>query len=125
MGHVDDYIYNKWDVDTGLPYYDKASEESKFVKVFSVGDFSGTNGTDEKFVLYSDGTLAAKSVKLSGSIEWTEDTSPSRNVYASKALEKPANGSWEFEDHQPAGKDPEWHKTWGKDDTHYCHTDNV
>lgn len=122
MGRVDDYIFNKWDTN-GLPSYVANSEEPKFVKVFSVGDFAGSNGTSENLVIYSDGTLVAEKIKLPGSVEWTEASSPSKNIYASSALEKPEDGTKysSFDD----SSDTEWHKVWNsKKDTHYCHTDD-
>jgi hypothetical protein len=43
--------------------------------------------------LYSNGTLVANNIKLTGGIEWTEASSPSKNVYATSALQKPENGT--------------------------------
>jgi hypothetical protein len=126
MGRVDDYIYNAWN-SAGLPYYDSTSKEPKFVKVFSIGDYSGADGTSENLVMYSDGTFVAEKIKLPGSIEWAEASSPSKNIYASTSLTKPANGTKysSFGDSQPETGDKVWHKIWAQDeDTHYCHTDD-
>jgi hypothetical protein len=122
MGRVDDYIYNYWDND-GMPQYDDNKVDPKFVKVFSVGDYAGSHGTSENLVIYSDGTLVAEKIKLPGSVEWTDASSPSKNIYASSALTKPEDKTKysSFSDHS----DTEWHKVWNSsDDTHYCHTDN-
>ena len=127
MGRVDDYIYNTWG-DNGIPYYDGDKPNApKFVKVFSVGDYANSNAVSENFVIYSDGTVVSQSLKLNGSIEWTEASSPSKNVYCSKRLSKPANGTryGQFPDTRPEIGEDVWHKIWDSDnDTHYCHTDD-
>jgi hypothetical protein len=99
------------------------------VKLFSVGSVSGTGdnrSVSEEFVLYSDGTLTSNNIKLTGNIEWTEASSPSKNVYGKRDNNgnlpaKPANGIRynSFEDIIGT-----WHKQEQKDDTYYCHTDN-
>jgi hypothetical protein len=40
LGVAGEYVYNTWDEETGLPYYDKSKEETSraFVKMFTVGD---------------------------------------------------------------------------------------
>jgi hypothetical protein len=117
-------IFNDWDSD-GLPIYNRELPEAKtFVKVFAVGDKIG-NSVSEQFVLYSDGTLVTNNIKLTGGVEWTASSSPSKNVYATKALDKPENGTRFNEENFPAKGEDVWHSIYvtGKD-SYYCHTDD-
>lgn len=125
LGRVDEYIYNDWHKD-GYPYYDKEAGNSKteFVKVFSVGEKVG-NYSSENFVLYSDGTLVTNKIKLTGSIEWTDASSPSKNVYGETNASAPADGTkyTSFDNEATEGKN--WHKKYNpQKDNYYCHTDN-
>jgi hypothetical protein len=92
LGRVDDFIFNEWD-EYGIPIYNPENiEAKKFVKVLSVGDT--VNGSaSEEFVLYSNGTLVTNNIKLTGGIQWTEASSPSKNVYGETNADKPENGS--------------------------------
>ena len=129
LGRVDDLIFNEWGTN-GIPKYNKDNEsDAKFVKVFAVGDKvkDGDNDTvNEQFVLYSDGTLVTNNIKLTGSIGWTAASSPSKNIYAETALEKPKDGSWynTFPEKNNPGEN-KWHQEYKEDkDFYYCHTDD-
>jgi hypothetical protein len=69
-----------------MPYYDvsdSAKNKARFTKIFSVGTLaSEDNKLDETLAIYDDGTLVAKKVKLTGSVEWSAASSPSKNIYA-------------------------------------------
>lgn len=120
IGKVDDFIFNAWGSD-GIPYYNPDSAwvalHDAFVKVFAVGNGVG----NETLVIYDDGTLTADKVKLTGSIEWTDASSPSKSVYASTNLTKPADGT-RYNDFPASGSG--WHKNVSSQDKYYCHTDN-
>lgn len=126
LGRIDDQIFNDWDIETGMPIYSLNNTNApKFVKVFSVGDYTGQNAS-EKLVIYSDGTLVAENIKLPGSIEWTEASSPSKNVYAKTALDKPTlrynNSNYPEAD---IGSENSWHRNYETGvDKFYCHTDD-
>jgi hypothetical protein len=71
-------------------------------------------------VLYSDGTLVAQNIKLPGSIQWTEASSPSKNLYGADNTTMPQGSYGDFNDNTGA-----WHKVYNeKTDRYYCHTDN-
>jgi hypothetical protein len=107
-----------------LPAYDAEDTSSKkFVKVMSIGDKIG--GLSENFVLYSDGTLVTNNIKLVGSIQWTDASSPSKNVYirAVSPLNKPADNT-KFNTF-PETSETAWHTKYDPDtDVYYSHTDN-
>ena len=119
MGKTNDLIYNAWSND-GFPYYDDLNAKTKqaFVKIFSVG----LAENNEQLAIYDDGTLVVNKIKLAGSIEWTDASSPSKSVYGHAAYERPADGTYykEFPDTDATG----WHKISSLDDKYYCHTDN-
>jgi hypothetical protein len=127
MGDIDEYIFNDWHTD-GTPYYNESKTDNvKFTKVFSIGDYAGEHGANENLVIYSDGTLATKNIKLEGEVSWTSASSPSKNVYRRGTATKPADGTLykDFADKDPENSEPVWHKEWNdKADTHYCHTDD-
>jgi hypothetical protein len=50
----------------------------------AVGETPANNSSVESFRLYSDGTITANNVKLTGSVGWTASASPSLVVYARK-----------------------------------------
>lgn len=124
LGKVDDNIYNSWTAQ-GIPVYDSAQEANpEFVKVFAVGTNNG-GAYNEELVVYDDGTLAANKVRLTGSIQWTSASSPSKSVYSSQEREKPADGrlynSFENDDDGTGI----WHKNYNKEyDKFYAHTDD-
>lgn len=119
LGKTNDLIYNSWSAD-GLPYYDasKSGSTNDFVKIFSVG----RNANDEQLVVYDDGTLTANKIKLTGSIEWTDASSPSKSVYGREAYTVPKNNTHysSFNDESATT----WHKIASAADQYYCHTDN-
>lgn len=135
IGKTTDYIYNSWVTVPGsdlygLPYYDPSkstTEAPVFAKIFAVGGADG----NEELVIYDDGTLACKRVKLTGSVEWTAEASPSKTVYGKISLvNPPANGTKykDFPDNDGDGSEGNphvWHKISQWDDTVYCHTDNA
>lgn len=124
LGKVDDNIYNSWTAQ-GIPVYDGTQEANpEFVKVFAVGTNNG-GAYNEELVIYDDGTLAANKVRLTGSIQWTSASSPSKSVYSSQEREKPADGrlynSFENDDDGTGI----WHKNYNKEyDKFYAHTDD-
>ena len=135
IGKTTDYIYNSWVTAPnsdlyGLPYYDPSKSPTQapvFTKIFAVGGADG----NEQLVIYDDGTLACKRVKLTGSVEWTAEASPSKTVYGKVSLTTaPPNGTKykDFPENDGKGT-PEspyvWHKVAEWDDTVYCHTDNA
>jgi hypothetical protein len=89
----------------------------------------GADG-DEELVIYDDGTLVAKNVRYTGTVEWTANASPSRTVYGKISLKVPP------EDHTPYSEFPEkdgvgteddpyvWHKDAEYHDIYYSHTDD-
>lgn len=129
LGRIDDNIYNGWS-DTNLPIYDSNKKnEPTFVKVFTVGNTTG----NEQLVIYDDGTLTANNIKLTGSIEWTEASSPSKTVYATAAY---VGSNVEDKNHPvdktkykdiPKIEDDNytgWHQISGTNDSYYATTDN-
>lgn len=125
LGRVDDKIYNGWDTN-GLPCYieDKENKKPKFVKVFAVGEQKESN-PNETFVLYSDGTLVTENIKLSGSIQWTAASSPSKNVYGVEKDTKPENGKlYNTFPKQDTETSTGWHQESSEKDLYYCHTDD-
>lgn len=140
LGYVDDNVYNYWD-ENGFPQYsDGLNSETNpnFMKVFAVGDKvkdeKGNDLTNEQFVLYSDGTMGVNNIKLTGDIQWTAASSPSKNIYCKSNIAKPSNGSLynSFDNHAPADNPATtedeslvWHKTYAENvDLYYCHTDD-
>ena len=137
IGKVDDNIYNAWE--GGIPVYKLSGGGREFVKVLSIGvptTGGGTTKINEELVIYDDGTLSANKIKLTGSIEWTEASSPSKNVYATSAYvnqEKyesikdalPENGKTygEFPSSDSATYTG-WHQISSPSDSYYAHTDD-
>jgi hypothetical protein len=76
--------------------------------------------------------LVTNNIKLTGSVEWVPEASPSRSVYGSIALKgtKPPD-KWYYKDipDTDPGEEVEtakrWHKIKGADDIYYCHTDTA
>ena len=132
IGKTSKYLFNKWVTDRnspyyGLPYYDKlATDEKIFAKIFAVG---GADGNDE-LAIYDDGTLVARRIKLTGSIEWTKNSSPSKSVYGKVELtEPPADNTPYINIPERDGNGTEanpyvWHQIADITDTVYAHTDN-
>ena len=123
LGKVDDKIYNTWR-SNGIPYYDVNSNAPKFVKIFQVGQ-PVNDHIDGQLVIYDDGTITANNIKLTGGIQWTAASSPSKNVYAIKELTKPDDETWynKFKDDDDGTGI--WHKNYNKEiDLFYCHTDD-
>ena len=132
IGKTSEYLFNKWVEDRdsdlyGLPYYDKNDKNAKaFAKIFAIGGADG----NEELVIYDDGTLVANKIKLTGSVEWTKNTSPAKTVYGKIALKTPpANNTpyVKFPDKDGAGTEQDpyvWHKIVDINDTVYAHTDN-
>ena len=121
LGKTEDRIYNQWV--NGNPTYN-TNENYRgvpFVKIFSVA----SSDNDEKIAIYDDGTFVTKDIKLTGSIEWTDDSSPSKSVYAKIKLNCPANNT-PYRDFEPNddATNPRWHKIANTNDIWYCHTDN-
>ena len=118
LGKTNDLLYNSWSAD-GLPYYDASNKDAAdFVKIFSVG----RDANNEQLVIYDDGTLTANKIKLTGSIEWTEASSPSKSVYGQQAYTVPKDNTQysSFDDESSTT----WHKVASAADQYYCHTDN-
>jgi hypothetical protein len=64
---------------------------------------------------------------LTGSIAWTEASSPSKSVYGVSSLVTPPSDGTSYADILDSD-DPNnhrWHRVSSADDTHYCHTDNA
>lgn len=126
LGYVEDLVYNTWSLN-GLPYYDaNATQNTKFVKVVSIGSPDSERHLNEQLAIYDDGTLVVNNIKLVGNISWTVAASPSKSVYASTVLSCPADGTpySSFPDYD----DPtihRWHKIKGVDDRWYAHTDDA
>lgn len=127
IGKVGNILYNSWLRDAesaynGLPYYDSsdaAKSNPTFVKIFSISSGEG----NEELAIYDDGTLAANKIKLTGSIEWTDASSPSKTVYhKNNAVKPPVPYSDIPESDDPT--EPRWHRVQNSDDKYYCHTDN-
>jgi hypothetical protein len=92
LGKVDDKIYNAWD-DKGIPYYDSDSSEQEFVKILQVGQAVNGN-VDGQLIIYDDGTITANNIRLTGGIQWTAASSPSKNVYAVQEFAKPSDNTY-------------------------------
>jgi hypothetical protein len=131
IGFTDGRIYNDYINDTqsdvnGLPYYD-ISEQGKnkpvFAKVFSIN-----SQNSEELAIYDDGTLIANKIKLTGSIQWTSASSPSKSVYARASVkELPPNGTKysDFANYDNAEAPYRWHKKVDNmNDVVYAHTDD-
>jgi hypothetical protein len=136
LGKTSNFIYNDWinDPDSDFhnwPYYDFNRKDTlqPFTKIFAVGPTKG----QEELVIYDDGTLVAKQIKLTGSIEWTSSSSPSKNVYSQILnMEKPQNGTYYTDENFPdsdhkyaeENNDYKWHKIASEKDIVYAHTDD-
>ena len=135
LGRTNGLIYNDWTTE-GVPYYNINNKNGTFTKIFAVGNGEGDN---EELVIYDNGTLVANNIKLTGSIEWTEASSPSKTVYATYEY---VNGSASDKNHPADGKKykniPEhdgeqddktiykgWHRVYSKNDSYYATTDNA
>ena len=108
LGKVNDKIYKAWNDKTGLP--SEEGEGIPFVTIMEIGD-----GDSGQFSIYSDGTVTAKKIKLTGSVGWTSAASPNQTVYhaGNKGIPtKPVDGTTfnNFADKSST----DWHKT--KDD---------
>jgi hypothetical protein len=132
IGKTSRYLFNKWITNRdseyhGLPYYDPLDTEAPvFSKIVGIGGADG----NEDLVIYDDGTLVARRIKLTGSVEWTKNTSPSKTVYGKIELTEPPA------DNTPYSKIPEkdgvgteanpyvWHQIPEFKDSVYAHTDN-
>jgi hypothetical protein len=78
----------------GIPTYDPEDKVSPtFVKVFSIGK-PVDNSVNETLVIYDDGTLVTKSLRLVEGIRWSREASPSRTLYGEEDYDKPANGTF-------------------------------
>lgn len=131
LGRTNGVIYNDWQLDPKKEYYnspiynvEKASELPTFTKIFAVGD-------QEDLVIYDDGTLVANNIKLTGSITWTSESSPSKRVFATSSyvhkfqpIEKslPSFGT-RYSDFD-ANNDNAWHKNSSQNDSYYATTDD-
>jgi hypothetical protein len=124
LGRTNGLIYNAWNK-AGYPYYNPNSDAQKFTKIFAVGP----GEKQENLVIYDDGTMVANNIKLNGSIEWTEASSPSKTVYATAAYvggsakdkNHPADGT-KYKDISDSGTG--WHRVSGTNDSYYATTDN-
>lgn len=119
LGKVNDKIYKAWNDKTGLP--SEEGEGHPFVTIMEIGD-----GDSGQFSIYSDGTVTAKKIKLTGSVGWTSAASPNQIVYHTgatddgKELKPPDNGTTfnKFVDES----DIYWHKIKDEDDKYYSKT---
>lgn len=136
IGKTNNYIYNAWNNDItsslyGLPYYNTETTDSskEFVKVFATGGADG----EERLVIYDDGTLVAKDVKFTGTVQWVKNASPSQTVYGHIFLTSPpADGTlykdFQDDDFEQDGEDKgkhRWHRKKGPNDTVYSKTDTA
>ena len=136
LGKVGKYLYNTW-TDDGYPSYDSSlvgkPNHPNFAKVFTIADESD----NEQLVIYDDGTLVANKVRLTGGVSWSAEASPARSIYGtSDLMNYPAPNNWPYEEipeHDPRASGNSggidltrcWHRTKGKDDVLYCHTDTA
>ena len=129
LGRTNGLIYNDWTIE-GIPYYNENSENGTFTKIFAVGN---ENGDNENLTIYDDGTLVAKNIKLEGSIEWTDASSPSKVVYATnihinsseKDKDHPINGTSYGSINDDADSNGKgWHKNLSSNDSYYATTQN-
>lgn len=121
FGRVEDVLYNTWQIG-GFPYYVTGSTYQDFIKVLSIKD----NTDSEQLAIYDDGTIVAKRIKFTDSVEWTPSASPSQSVYAKVRLDCPANDT--LYNTFPDTDDPNnarWHKNKNNNDIWYAHTDNA
>lgn len=128
LGEVDGQVYNDWD-SSGLPKWTDFTDEKEadshppFVAVMAVGETLTENSAAESFRLYSDGTITANKIKLTGSVGWTSAASPNQTVYHAGnggTPDKPDDGTTfnKFKD----TSDSEWHKTKSDNDKYYSKT---
>lgn len=130
LGEVDNQIYNDWSSD-GQPKWEdfgtEADSHPPFVAVMAVGETLDDGSVSESFRLYSDGTITANKIKLTGSVGWTSAASPNQIVYHTgagtvngKIPDKPENGTTfnKFVN----GSDIYWHKIKDEDDKYYSKT---
>ena len=132
IGMVSKKLFNAWVTDTSSPlynqpYYDLKSNNTPFAKVFAIG----TEGK-ESLVIYDDGTLVTKKIKLVEGIEWTPDISPARSIYGPvELLNYPAPNEWQYKDIPDTDPGEEvdynkrWHKIKGPNDVLQCRTDTA
>jgi hypothetical protein len=130
IGKTSDYLFNKWVTDIssqrhGLPYYDPSDTEARiFSKIFSVGGADG----DEQLAIYDDGTLVARKVKFTESVEWAKNASPAKTVYGHISLTTPPeNNTLTFPENDGDGTESNpyvWHTIVSEEDSVYSHTDN-
>jgi hypothetical protein len=130
IGKTSDYLFNKWVTDTssqrhGLPYYDPSDTEARiFSKIFSVGGADG----DDQLAIYDDGTLVARKVKFTESVEWAKNASPAKTVYGHISLTTPPeNNTLTFPENDGDGTESKphvWHTIVSEKDSVYSHTDN-
>lgn len=134
LGEVDNQIYNDWD-SNGVPIWEDFTKDEEikkhppFVAVMAVGETldDGSGSVKENFRLYSDGTITANKIKLTGSVGWTSAASPNQIVYHTgagtvngKIPDKPDDGTTfnKFADDDKTT----WHKTRLGDDKYYSKT---
>jgi hypothetical protein len=124
IGKVENKIYNSWGKD-GLPFYDPDKKDGTFVKIFAAGRSADASDNNEELVIYDDGTLTANNVKLTGTVEWTAASSPSKSVYCTSAfldsgIKLPDPG-FDFPETDETGG---WHTIYSSNDSYYAHTDD-
>lgn len=138
IGKTGEHIYNKWVTGDeakeaklhGLPYYDPEADPvqyPEFVKVFSVS----TADDNEQLAIYDNGTLVANDIRLTGSIQWTQNSSPSKTVYGKITLTTPPEDGTayldipETETGDGTAVNPYvWHRMVDEMDVVYSHTDD-
>lgn len=118
LGKMDEIEYNSWDNTTGLPSFnDNNPELEKFIPIMEVGDSDSAN-----LRIYSDGTVACKDLKVTGSIRYAVAASPNQTVYhqGKEGLTKPEDNTYynQFDN----SSDTKWHKIKSDSDKYYATT---
>ena len=106
LGKVEDLVYNSWG--NNGPYLNNQSSDPTFVKLLSVGTNVG-GARNENLAIFDDGTLIAKTIRLSGSLVYSDGTGLIKSVYSRDYTTAPAAGtSWNS---LPTSSATGWHKT--------------
>ncbi len=117
IGKIDTQIYNDWNNETGLPFYNNESTDSNFIPIVEVG-----LQDNPSLRIYSDGTIVCSQLKVTGSIGYATAASPNQTVYHQgiQELIKPNDNTYynQFNDKS----DNEWHKIKTDSDKYYATT---
>lgn len=137
LGKVDNSIFNAWSSEN-VPYYNEEDTTSPtFVKVFSAGTSTGGDDYSENLVIYDNGTLVSNDIYLTGSVQWTAASSPSKSVYGPIGQERLPNNNVHYNQFPPNKPTSDediaaaetkgtylWHTVVSDDDVFYAHTDD-